>query len=149
MTARIAKRRGLVVVASDFLEDPATWERPLRRLATRHDALAVEVVDPRELSLPAVGLLTLVDPETGGLLEVQTSNPSCGPATTPPRPSSGRQSPGRSDGAVPSTCSCAPTATGSSTSCASSGPVAAGAWARCTRRVTVASRRRHHEVPRR
>ena len=74
-TARIAKRRGLVVVVSDFLEDPATWERPLRRLHARHDVLAVEVVDPRELSLPAVGLLTLVDPETGGLLEVQTSNP--------------------------------------------------------------------------
>jgi uncharacterized protein (DUF58 family) len=75
MTARVAKRRGLVVVASDFLDDPGTWERPLRRLSTRHDVLAVEVIDPRELSLPAVGLLTLVDPETGGLLEVQTSNP--------------------------------------------------------------------------
>jgi uncharacterized protein (DUF58 family) len=34
--------------------------------------LAVEVVDPVELGLPAVGLLTLVDPETGKLLEVQT-----------------------------------------------------------------------------
>ena len=34
--------------------------------------LAVEVLDPVELGLPAVGLLTLVDPETGRLLEVQT-----------------------------------------------------------------------------
>ena len=76
MTARLAKRRGLVVVASDFLGgSPDSWERHLRRLSTRHDVVAIEVVDPRELSLPAVGLLTLVDPETGGRLEVQTSNP--------------------------------------------------------------------------
>ncbi len=74
ITERVAKRRGLVVVASDFLDGDG-WERPMRRLTARHDVVAVEVVDPRELSLPAVGLLTLVDPETGALLEVQTSNP--------------------------------------------------------------------------
>jgi uncharacterized protein (DUF58 family) len=34
--------------------------------------LAVEIVDPRELELPAVGLLTLVDPETGRRREVAT-----------------------------------------------------------------------------
>jgi uncharacterized protein (DUF58 family) len=61
-----------VVVLSDFLV-PAGWERPLATLAVRHDVLAVEVLDPRELELPAVGLLTLVDPETGRHVEVQTS----------------------------------------------------------------------------
>ena len=45
----------------------------MRALAVRHDVLAVEVLDPVELGLPAVGLLTLVDPESGALLEVQTS----------------------------------------------------------------------------
>lgn len=75
VATRVAKRRGLVVVASDFLGDPSEWERPLRRLSARHDLLAVEIIDPRELHLPAVGVLTLVDPETGSLLEVQTSNP--------------------------------------------------------------------------
>jgi uncharacterized protein (DUF58 family) len=68
---RVARRRGLVVVVSDFLE-PRDWERPFRGLATRHDVLAVEVVDPRELELPPVGLLMLVDPETGRRVEVQT-----------------------------------------------------------------------------
>jgi uncharacterized protein (DUF58 family) len=67
-----ARRRGLVVVLSDFLV-PSGWERPLTTLALRHDVLAVEVLDPRELELPAVGLLTLVDPETGRRIEVQTS----------------------------------------------------------------------------
>jgi len=68
---RIARRRGLVVVLSDFLE-PRDWERPFRGLAAFHDVLAVEVVDPRELELPPVGLLMLVDPETGRRVEVQT-----------------------------------------------------------------------------
>jgi uncharacterized protein (DUF58 family) len=68
---RVARRRGLVVVVSDFLE-PRDWERPFRGLASMHDVLAVEVVDPRELELPSVGLLMLVDPETGRRVEVQT-----------------------------------------------------------------------------
>jgi uncharacterized protein (DUF58 family) len=67
-----ARRRGLVVVISDFL-DPAGWERLLRSVRARHEVLAVEVLDPRELDLPAVGLLTLVDPETGRRIEVQTA----------------------------------------------------------------------------
>jgi uncharacterized protein (DUF58 family) len=68
---RPPRRRGLVVVVSDFLGD-ADWERPLRGLAARHELLAIEVVDPRELELADVGLLTVVDPETGQTLEVPT-----------------------------------------------------------------------------
>lgn len=64
-------RPGLRVVVSDFHEDG--WAEPLRRLAARHEVLAVEVLDPRELELPEVGLLTLVDPETGRRREVQTA----------------------------------------------------------------------------
>jgi uncharacterized protein (DUF58 family) len=68
---RPPRRRGFAVVVSDFLGDQ-DWERSMRALAVRHDVLAVEVVDPVELELPAVGLVTLVDPESGKLLEVQT-----------------------------------------------------------------------------
>ncbi|MCW2508715.1 MAG: uncharacterized protein JWR28_2932 [Modestobacter sp.] len=70
---RPPRRRGLVVVISDFLGD-ADWERPLRGLSARHELLAIEVVDPRELELADVGLLTVVDPETGQTLEVPTGN---------------------------------------------------------------------------
>lgn len=70
---RSARRRGVAVVVSDFVGSPG-WERPLRALAARHDTVGIEVVDPRELSLPDVGLLALVDPETGRRLEVQTSD---------------------------------------------------------------------------
>jgi uncharacterized protein (DUF58 family) len=70
---RPPRRRGLVVVISDFLGD-SDWERPLRGLATRHEVLAIEVVDPRELELPDVGLLTVIDPESGQTLEVPTGD---------------------------------------------------------------------------
>lgn len=71
----VPRRRGLVVVVSDFLDPVESWQRPLRMLSSRHDVLGVEVVDPREVELPAVGVLTLVDPETGRNLEVQTASP--------------------------------------------------------------------------
>ncbi len=76
---RTLRHRGLVVVVSDFLDglddpDAPTWERPLRLLSTRQQVLAVEVADPRELELPDVGLLTVVDPETGRRREVSTAS---------------------------------------------------------------------------
>ncbi len=77
---RPQRRRGLVAVDSDFMDggtDPnieMAWERSLRALVGRHQLLAVEILDPRELELPAAGLVTFVDPETGRQLEVQTSD---------------------------------------------------------------------------
>ncbi|MEV4630810.1 DUF58 domain-containing protein [Micromonospora sp. NPDC049523] len=75
MLNRPPRRRGVAVVISDFLSPPEQWGRPVRKLAVRHDVLAIEVVDPRELELPDVGVLALVDPETGELHEVQTADP--------------------------------------------------------------------------
>ncbi len=72
--AATARRRGMAVVVSDFLPDPASWSRPLRQVATRHETIAIEVVDPRELSLPDVGVLSLVDPRTGRTREVGTAS---------------------------------------------------------------------------
>lgn len=69
---RPPRRRGLVAVISDFLGEPA-WERSLRALRARHEVLAIEVVDPRELELPDVGTVVLADPETGRQREVETT----------------------------------------------------------------------------
>jgi uncharacterized protein (DUF58 family) len=71
---RPPRRRGVAVIISDFLAPAESWARPVRKLAVRHDVLAIEVVDPRELELPDVGVLTLADPETGALHEVQTAD---------------------------------------------------------------------------
>lgn len=70
--AALARARGLVVLVSDF-RGPRDWEAGLRSLRARHGVLAVEVRDPRELELPAVGDLWMVDPETGRQLVVNTS----------------------------------------------------------------------------
>jgi uncharacterized protein (DUF58 family) len=70
----VARRRGLAIILSDFL-GPLDWEQPTARLARRHDTLAIELVDPRELRLPDVGFLTLVDAETGRRRTVDTGRP--------------------------------------------------------------------------
>ena len=72
---RVATQPGLVVVISDWREED-TWRRPLGALAQRHSVLAVEVRDPREATVPAVGRLALVDPESGERVEVDTSRRS-------------------------------------------------------------------------
>jgi uncharacterized protein (DUF58 family) len=67
-----AKAPGLIAVISDFREQDG-WVRAIASLRARHAVLAVEVGDPRESELPAVGRLVVVDPETGETLEVDTS----------------------------------------------------------------------------
>jgi uncharacterized protein (DUF58 family) len=73
---RPPRRRGLAVVISDFLGEP-DWERALRALSARHELLAIEVLDPRELELPEVGTVVLADPETGRQREVVTTPLLC------------------------------------------------------------------------
>jgi len=69
--ASLIKRRSTVFVVSDFISEPG-WERPLGLLAQRHEVVAVRVVDPLELDLPDLGLLTIRDSETGEQLLVDT-----------------------------------------------------------------------------
>jgi uncharacterized protein (DUF58 family) len=60
---RRAARRAMLVVISDFVtEEPVgSW----RRVARRHDTIALRVVDPRENKLPDAGLIALEDAEGG------------------------------------------------------------------------------------
>jgi uncharacterized protein (DUF58 family) len=69
---RLARQPGLVVVVSDF-RGAQDWQRALAGLNARHRVLAVEIRDPREERLEPAGRLSLVDPETGALLEIDTS----------------------------------------------------------------------------
>jgi uncharacterized protein (DUF58 family) len=73
MVAGLARNRGLVVVVADFRGE-RDWERAMGRLARRHAVIAVEVVDPREESLPDIGEVEFVDPETGTVLRVDTAD---------------------------------------------------------------------------
>jgi uncharacterized protein (DUF58 family) len=70
----LARRRSVLVIVSDFITQPG-WERPLALLARRHDVVAIQVVDPRESELPAVGMVYVEDPETGEQIFVDTDDP--------------------------------------------------------------------------
>ncbi len=60
-------RRGVVVVASDFLQPLEGWLPSFRRLsAAGHDVIAFQVLDPVELSLAISGSRRFEDLETGG-----------------------------------------------------------------------------------
>lgn len=69
--------RALVFLISDFMTGtpPRTWEKPLRATSSKHDVVAVQVLDPRETTLPYAGRVSLEDPETGEQVVVNTSDP--------------------------------------------------------------------------
>ena len=68
---RTVRQRSTLFVVSDFISEPG-WETPLGELAQRHDVVAVRVVDPLEMDLPDMGLITVRDAETGEQLLVDT-----------------------------------------------------------------------------
>ncbi len=77
--AKTLKRRALLFVVSDFLhpqpEQEPPWDQGLRRLAYRHDVVAVRIFDPAEKELPNAGELRLRDPESGEEIWIDTSDP--------------------------------------------------------------------------
>ena len=83
---RVTAHRAITVVISDFLEpappkvSPQASAAPVTALSTslrqtnrRHDVVAVQITDPHEMELPALGRLILQDAETGEVVEVNTS----------------------------------------------------------------------------
>jgi uncharacterized protein (DUF58 family) len=80
---RVLHRRSIVFLLTDFLHSfgPAAAQTTTGRDAVqeigltnaRHDLVCVHLHDPRETVLPAAGLLTIEDAETGELLEVDSA----------------------------------------------------------------------------
>jgi uncharacterized protein (DUF58 family) len=68
---RVAPRRSLMFVVSDFISAPG-WAEPLAHLAQRHDVVAVRLFDPMEMAMPDLGLLLVQDAETGEQVFVDT-----------------------------------------------------------------------------
>ena len=66
------KRRAVVFMISDFFDEPL--EKPLGKLARKHETLALHVSDPLETELPRAGRVVLTDPETGWEVMVNTKN---------------------------------------------------------------------------
>ncbi|MFB4283162.1 DUF58 domain-containing protein [Nonomuraea sp. MTCD27] len=71
---RLARRRALIVVLSDFIGE-GDWERSLQRLARRHEVVALRIVDTADDVLPEAGLIVVEDAETGEQLVVDSADP--------------------------------------------------------------------------
>ncbi|MFI7449911.1 DUF58 domain-containing protein [Nonomuraea sp. NPDC049714] len=71
---RLARRRALIVVLSDFIGD-GDWERSLQRLTRRHEVVALRIVDTADDVLPEAGLIVVEDAETGEQLVVDSADP--------------------------------------------------------------------------
>ena len=69
---RVVHKRGVVFLLSDFIAPDFT--KPLGLLSRRHDLIAISIIDRRELSMPALGLIELTDAETGASMVVDTSD---------------------------------------------------------------------------
>jgi uncharacterized protein (DUF58 family) len=71
---KMLAHKAIIFLVSDFFGE--SIEHPLKLLAQRHDVVAVTVEDPSERLLPDIGLVRLVDPETGATLDIDTSDPA-------------------------------------------------------------------------
>lgn len=81
--ARLLRHRSVIFMLSDFALLNATdqgpesaafarWERTLRLVSGRHDVVAINVRDDGESRIGNLGVLQLVDPETGEVITVNT-----------------------------------------------------------------------------
>jgi uncharacterized protein (DUF58 family) len=72
--AKVARRRALIVVVSDFIGD-GDWGRSLLRLTPRHEVVALRVTDAADDELPDIGLVVVEDAETGEQLVIDSGDP--------------------------------------------------------------------------
>ncbi|MCI4624895.1 MAG: DUF58 domain-containing protein [Candidatus Magnetoovum sp. WYHC-5] len=69
---QVIKRKTIVFIISDFFAND--YEKPLSIANKRHDIIAVTITDPAELSLPDVGIVEFIDPESGNGFLVDSSS---------------------------------------------------------------------------
>ncbi|MEN0003753.1 MAG: DUF58 domain-containing protein [Bacteroidota bacterium] len=68
----VIKKRSICFIISDFMTKG--YEDPLRIAARRHDIVGINLFDPKEAELPKVGLMRVVDVETGQLVWIDSSS---------------------------------------------------------------------------
>jgi uncharacterized protein (DUF58 family) len=69
---RVVNHKAVVFMISDF--QAGDFSKALSITSRRHDLVAIPIIDPREESLPNVGIITLEDAETGEQIEVNTAD---------------------------------------------------------------------------
>jgi uncharacterized protein (DUF58 family) len=83
-SSRIMKHRGIVILVSDFIHGQAPqgagagpdeqYDVSIRRLARKHDVVAIQVSDRLERAFPNIGWVPLVNAETGQTQTVSTGS---------------------------------------------------------------------------
>ncbi|HUH35059.1 MAG TPA: DUF58 domain-containing protein [Moheibacter sp.] len=68
------KRKANVFVFSDFI-DESPYQKNLKIAAKKHDLTGVRIYDEKEMEFPNVGLIHLIDNETGEKKYINTSSP--------------------------------------------------------------------------
>jgi uncharacterized protein (DUF58 family) len=68
----VVKKRAIVFLMSDFISPE--FNNPLRIVAKRHDLIAVRLFDDKENHLPNIGLVNIIDSESGKTMWVDTSD---------------------------------------------------------------------------
>ncbi len=66
------KKRSIVFLISDFID--ANYEKILKIVSKKHDLVPLVLRDSRELTIPPIGLVTIMDNETGEIRLLDTSN---------------------------------------------------------------------------
>ncbi len=71
---RVTTRRAVLFVISDFQDED--YEKQMRVARRRHDLIPIVITDPREVEMPPVRFIDLIDNETGELRTIDTSSRS-------------------------------------------------------------------------
>jgi uncharacterized protein (DUF58 family) len=71
---KVLKHRSIIFLISDFRD--SGFEKSLKSITRRHDVVAVNITDPREYDLPAIGVVEFQDNETGARMLFDTSSPA-------------------------------------------------------------------------
>lgn len=72
MALGLVKRRSLILLISDFIDQD--YEREMSMLARKHDLIVLHLIDKRETEFPPMGIIPLLDKETGRTLWMNTSS---------------------------------------------------------------------------
>ncbi len=70
----LLKKKSLIFIISDFFDEG--FDVSLNLLGKKHEVIATVVQDEKEIQIPDMGLIDLLDPETGELITVDTSSSS-------------------------------------------------------------------------
>jgi uncharacterized protein (DUF58 family) len=72
---QILKRRSIIFLVSDFLDEPEAYSQPLFVTNRKHDVIAIDLHDPLEEGFAEVGTVALEDAESGAIVWIDTSDP--------------------------------------------------------------------------